>query len=195
MTAASRYALVFVLLLTACADRQAMLHTSLDRIRVMVKQSAALAAQAACMPDAGRRADMVHAAVALARRAMGGPEMAKIHRMMNMRSDKAGGAMSAKVDAGRGIPSEIKMHMALHDAGEEVFDFLDAVDGSHGPDCADVRPVSMAAAAAVLREAKGVETLDAAGKLDRVATAMLNGQGKAGTPEPVRKLVLALQRI
>ncbi len=87
------------------------------------------------------------------------------------------------------------MHMALHDAGEDVFDFLDGVDGKPGISCEQAAPASMAAAAAVLRETKSREAPSVIKKLDQTATSMLGGKGATKIPDPVRALTLALQRI
>ncbi len=182
------------LTLTGCGHKEDAMQAPLNKIRVMIKQSASLAAQAACM-DPGHRKEMVHAAAVLARRAMGGPEMAKIHKMMSMQPDTSGSGMSMKKTNGGGTSSEMKMHMDLHDAGEDVFDFLDGVDGKPGISCAQAAPASMAAAAAVLRETKSQEAPSVIKKLDQTATSMLDGKGAAKTPDPVRALTLALQRI
>jgi len=171
--------------LLGCSHKEDAMRVPLNRIRVMVKQSASLAVQAACM-DKGHRAEMVEAAVVLARRAMGGPDMAKIHKMMSMSTNKANGD---------GTSSEMKMHMALHNAGEDVFDFLDGVDGKPGISCEQAAPASMAATAAVLREAKSREAPSVIKKLDQIATSMLAGKGATKIPDPVRALTLALQRI
>jgi len=176
------------LLLASCDQQQDRLQASLDQIRVMVKQSAVLAAQAACAtPDI--KQDMVHASVTMLRRAMGGPEMASIHKMMNMRSD-ASGRMSMKQDGK--MSAEMKQHIALHDAGEDVFDFLDAVNASPGISCRQAAPVAMTAAAAVLRESGGREPKEAAHKLDARASALVKSTGLQDT---VKAVMLALQKI
>ncbi len=178
------------MVLSGCSHQQDDMRASLDKIRVMIKQSASLAVQAVCM-DAKYRAEMVHAAAVLGRRAMGGSEMAKIHKMMNMQAD-ANGNMDMKKNKDEGISREMKMHIDLHNAGEDVFDFLDDVDGKPGISCEQTVSASMAAAAAVLREAKGREPLAAAEKLDKNVATMLQDRK---IPASVRALALALQRI
>jgi len=164
--------------------------TQLDNIRVMIKQSALMAVNAACA-GAEDRNMLIHAAAVMDRRAMGGPEMARIHKMMNMQPD-ASGSMAMKKSKDDKMSAEMLQHVALHDAGEDVFDFLDGVDGQPGISCEQATPASMAAAAAVLREAKGKEPEETARKLDENATRRLADKK---IPDTVRALARALQKI
>ncbi len=173
------------LMLAACThagggqdmDRQ------LDAIRVMIKQSALMAANAAC--GGAAKDELMRAAAAMNRRAMGGPEMAKIHQMMGMQPDN-GGAMNMKGD--EDMSPAMQRHVALHDAGEAVFDFLEAV-GEGKVSCAQTEPVRLAADAAMLREAGGKEPLETAAALKRRLQTMMK-QGAA--PEAVSELVNTL---
>jgi len=173
----------------------------LDKIRAMVAQSALMTAQAACsQPPA--RAQLIDGALALLRRATAGPEMMKIHQMMGeMSMDKPGDVPEKKKDA---APSpQQAMHIAVHSAGGDGFDVLDAMTRPPGLTCEQVRPVSLAATAALLRQhheqalAEGVaKTLDtevdaAAGKLGGAVQASITDK----TPDAVRTLALALQKI
>ena len=95
------------------------------------------------------------------------------------------------------------MHIAVHAAGGDGFNLLDAMTRSPGLTCAEVRPVSLAASAAVLRQHheasmtqdaykildKEVDT--AAGKLDDAVQGSITDK----TPDSVRILALALQKI
>jgi len=159
----------------------------LDSIRVMIKQSALMAVHAACS-GAKERAMLVHAAAVMDRRAMGGPEMAKIHKMMNMQPD-ANGKMPMK--QGGKMSAEMAQHVALHDAGEDVFDFLDDLSGGKFG-CDQAAAVSMAANSAMLREAGGREPQEAARKLDARASALTKS---TRLPDAVKALTLALQQI
>ncbi|GEM_PF-1533726 len=189
---------MLALLSTACSNphHNDGMKSQLDAIRVMIKQSALMAANAACA-ETGEKTMLIHAAAVQDRRAMGGPEMAKIHKMMNMQPDASGGMNMGKEDK---MSAEMKMHVALHDAGEDVFDFLDGLGETPGISCQQAAPASMAASAAMLREAtsgeaNNEETISSAKKLDQSVTAILNKQDDALVPPQVRALALALQRI
>jgi len=175
------------LMLVSCNQKQHAMKPQLDSIRVMIKQAAVIAGEAACA-DAASRHDLIHAAAVMDRRAMGGPEMAKIHTMMNMQPDAAGGM---KMGKGQDMSPEMRQHVALHDAGEDVFDFLDSV-GSGGVSCRQAAPMHLAASSAMLREAKGNEPEETAHKLDARTTGILADKK---VPDSVRALTRALQRI
>jgi len=175
------------LLLVSCNQKQHAMQPQLNSIRVMIKQAALMAGEAACADTASRN-DLIHAAAVMDRRAMGGPEMAKIHKMMNVQPDAAGGK---KVNKGKDMPPEMKQHVALHDAGEDVFDFLDGVS-SGDVSCKQAVPMQLAALSAMLREAKGNETEETARKLDARTTGILADKK---IPDSVRVLTRALQRI
>jgi hypothetical protein len=163
----------------------------LNTIRVMVKQSALLAVQAACAPQDTRQ-DMIQSSVTLLRRAMGGPEMESIHKMMGQMPDTASGSMpKMSGTSDQSSSPEMKMHVAIHNAGEDVFDFLDALGGANAPTCADVRPAELAAAAAIIREHHGAE-------LDRVLHQLDEENARLShekTPDVVHQLVLDLAQI
>lgn len=173
----------------------------LDRIRAMVAQAALVTAQAACsQPPA--RGQLIGGALALLRRATAGPEMMRIHRMMGeMTMDKPGDLAEKKSNE---TPSpQQAMHIAVHAAGGDGFDVLDAMTRPPGLTCEQLRPLGLAATAALLRQhheqalAEGAaKTLDkevdeAAGKLG----GAVRGSLTAKTPASVRTLALALQKI
>ena len=114
--------------------------------------------------------------------------MAKIHKMMNMQPD-ANGKMPMK--QGGKMSAEMKQHVALHDAGEDVFDFLDDLSGGKFG-CDQVAAVSIAADAALLREAEGREPQEAARKLNARALSLTKS---TSLPDAVKALALALQQI
>lgn len=174
---------------------------SLDKIRAMVAQSALMTAQAACSSPPAR-GQLIAGALALLRRATAGPEMMRIHQMMGeMTMDKPGDIPEKAKDP---APSpQQAMHIAVHAAGGDGFDVLDAMTRPPGLTCEQVRPVSLAATAALLRQhheqalTEGVaKTLDtevdqAAGKLGGAVQASITDK----TPASVRILALALQKI
>lgn len=177
------------------------LKTSLDKIRAMVIQSALISVQAACS-EPSARAELVNGALALLRRATAGPEMMRIHQMMGqMNMDKPGDIPDKAKDQPES-PQQAT-HIAVHAAGGDGFNLLDAVTRQPGLTCAQVRPVSLAAAAALLRQhheqamAQGAdkildEEVDmAAGNLGGAVHASITDK----TPDPVRILALALQKI
>ena len=174
-------------LLSACSgEHGGSMSAQLDDIRVMIKQSALMAANAAC---GGKAKDgLIRAAAAMNRRAMGGPEMAEIHKMMGMQAD-AGGAMPMQMKKDAPMSPEMRRHKALHDAGEAVFDYLEAA-GEGKATCANSEAVRLAADAAMLREAGGGETARAADDADARAAAAM-----PGVPAAVKSLVSALQNI
>ncbi len=191
-----------VLLLSGCSKTtQDGMKAPLDKIRAMVAQAALMTAQAACSqpPDRGQ---LIKGALALLRRATAGPEMMRIHQMMGeMNMDKPGDIPKKKKDA---TPSpQQAMHIAVHAAGGDGFDVLDTMTRPPGLTCQDVRPISLAAAAALLRQhheqALGqgsAKTLDkevdeAADNLGGAVQASIT----AKTPDTVRILALALQKI
>jgi len=181
------------ILLGGCNHNQDAMQASMDALRGMIKQSAAMAAQAVCMPGGKGRADMVHAAVVLARHAMGGPEMEKIHKTMGMRPDALDG-MGMGGDKDAKMSPQMQRHVALHDAGEGIFDFLDGVSGRQPLTCKQAGAVALAATAAMLREAPGVKMDEAARRLDQAADMQLQPAG-APAVKVVTNLVRALQKI
>lgn len=199
-------ALAMVSILAGCSkppkDKDDM-KVQLDKIRVMVVQSALISTQAACS-EPPARSQLVDGALALLRRATSGPEMMRIHQMMGeMNMDKPGG-MPAKAKDQPESPQQA-MHIAVHAAGGDGFNLLDAMTRPPGLTCAQVRPVSLAATAALLRQHheevavqgegpdkildKEVDT--AAGKLGDAVPGSITDK----TPDPVRILALALQKL
>lgn len=193
-------AAVAALVLVGCGHHEASMKVQLDKIRSMVAQGAVMSVQAACAEPAVR-ADMVHAAVVMLRRATAGPEMAKIHKMMGQMTMDTPGSTPTTAKNMDLSPDE-KMHLAVHAAGGDAFDLLDAVTQPPALTCAEVRPVSLAAAAALLRQHHEVSDDAATAKLDREVDAsakQLDDQVRQSitdkTPEVVRTLALALQQI
>lgn len=192
--------LALVLPLAACGPRPDDLQAPMQKIRVMVEQSVSIAVQAACAAPPARSA-LVRAAVVSLRRATAGPEMARIHRLMGqMEADKPGGPAPAK--GGASLSPQQKMHLAIHTAGGDGFDLLDAITRKPGLTCRDVRPVSLAVAAALLREHHDRDSDATVQKLDREIAgtagrldAQVHEQLDKDTPAAVRALALALQRI
>jgi hypothetical protein len=183
-------ALMMLLPLAACGkshhDHDKM-KAPLDKIRGMVKESAVLASQAACA-EPGTRTDLIHASVVLLRRAMGGPEMDKIHKMMGQMTMDQPGKMPEKQ---ANMSADQMIHIDIHAAGEDTFDFLDALSKKPALSCADVRPVSLAATASLLRESPSQEVSTAAKQLDDAADKLLKGK----VPETVRALAQDLKKI
>ena len=179
--------------LAGCQQTQSSHHameTQLDTIRVLIKQSALMAAQVGCVNGA-QRSLLIHAAAVQDRRAMGGAEMAKIHSMMSMEPDTNGGMAMKKMDDDK-MSAEMKVHIALHDAGESVFNLLDAFSTEKASDCSHFAALRFAADAAMLREAGGDEPLATAKSLDTQATSLLKA---SDIPITVKELTLALQKI
>ena len=175
--------------------------TQLDKIRSMEIHSTMISVEAACSEPAVR-ARLVDGALALLRRATAGPEMTRIHQMMgNMNMDKPGNVPA--ISKQQPESPQQAMHMAVHTAGGDGFDLLDAMTRPPGVSCAQLQPVRMAAAAAALRQhhgpatAQGVErALDndvdkEAINLDSEVQASITDK----TPDVVRTLALALQKI
>jgi len=172
----------------------------LDKIRAMVVHSTLISVEAACS-DPTDRALLVDGALALLRRATAGPEMKLIHQMMgNMNMDKPG-----EVPEKSSTPESPRqaMHTAVHNAGGNGFDLLDTMTQPPGLSCAQLQPVSLAAAAAGLRQHH--ESITTQGmtkilddemdkevvKLDSAVQASITDK----TPDVVRTMALALQKI
>ncbi len=195
-----KIALTLVVVLSGCGHRPDTLQAPMDKIRVMVKQSISIAVQAACTAPPAR-SDLVRAAVVSLRRATAGPEMARIHRMMGqMEADKPGQASPGS--EGQSLSPQQKMHLAIHRTGGDGFDLLDGLTRKPALTCEDVRPVSLAVAAALLRENRDGHTDAATEKLDREIEATsakldkeVSQQLNSNTPEVVRALAVALQKI
>ena len=194
-----------VLMLTGCSKPpKEDMQVSLDKISAMVVQSALISVAAACS-ESTTRAQLVDGALALLRRATAGPEMMRIHQMMGeMSMDKPGDI--PKTSKGQPDLPQQAMHIAVHAAGGDGFNLLDAMTRPPGLTCAQVRPLSLAAAAAQLRQHHqhheeamthdAYKILDkevdvAAGKLDSAVQASFSDK----TPDTVRILALALQKI
>lgn len=193
--------LALALLLPGCGGSpQPDMQAAMQKIRVMVKQAVSVAAQAACA-EGPARADLVRAAVVSLRRATAGPEMNAIHRMMGqMAADKPGAAGQDKDQAS--LSPQQKMHLAIHRAGGDGFDLLDGLTRKPSLTCKQVRPVSLAVAAALLREYRDKHGDAAVRKLDREIRKTEDDLDKAvdrrldkDTPEAVRALARALQKI
>ena len=194
-----------VLMLAGCSKPpKDDMQVPLDKIRDMVVQSALITVQAACS-EPSARAQLVDGALALLRRATAGPEMMRIHQMMGeMSMDKPGDI--PKTSKGQPDLPQQAMHIAVHAAGGDGFNLLDAMTRPPGLTCAQVRPLSLAAAAAQLRQHhqhhEEAMTHDAYKILDKevdVAAGKLGSAVQASitdkTPDPVRILALALQKI
>jgi len=173
----------------------------LTKIRAMVIQSALVTVQAACSEPAGRGL-LVDGALSLLRRATAGPEMMHIHQMMGeMNMDKPGETPAQPKDQ-PGSP-QMAMHTAVHAAGGDGFNLLDALTRPPGLTCAQVRPVSLAASAALLRGYHEENTTqDSYKMLDQevdAAAAKLDGAVKEAitdqTPDVVRVFTQALQKL
>lgn len=190
-----------VLMLAACSSKapEDDMKAPLDKIRAMVVQSALISVQAACS-DPSTRDKLIDGALVLLRRATSGPEMMRIHQMMGqMNMDKPGAIPEKSKDQPE--PPQQAMHIAVHNAGGDGFNLLDAMTRPPGLSCIQMRPVSLAATAALLRqhhmqvkEQGAAEVLDkevdiAADKLSDAVQASINDK----TPDPVRILALALQ--
>jgi len=181
------FLLAVSMLMSGCSHQQHNMQAQLDTIRLIVKQSAVLAAGVACVAP-GSRQDMIHASVTMLRRGMGGPEMAKIHKMMGKMMSQGKGK---KADMKSTDSAQMKMHMALHDAGEDVFDFLDVLGSAHAPTCKDVQPVQLAAVAALMREYPGPNMERTQKQLDKHGKQFL----RSGMTDSVWQLTQALNKI
>jgi len=180
--------------LVACKHNQNEMQVQLDSIRLLVKQSAVLATQSVCASPESRP-DMIRASVTLLRRAMGGPEMAKIHDMMGQMPDMADGSMAKQVsmnsDMKHADGNRMQMHVAIHDAGEDVFELLDALGGKDAPDCLAVQPAQLAAASALLREQDGPDLQRVQQQLSKDSKHFL----RSDIPDSVWNLAQSLGRI
>ncbi|MDQ6999905.1 MAG: hypothetical protein Q9M12_03340 [Mariprofundus sp.] len=183
-----------VMFLGACSHEEKEMQSQLDSIRLMVKQSAVLAVQAACSPPESRP-DMIKASVTMLRRAMGGPEMEMIHKMMGQMPDSSDGTMpmkSAMVGDKKGKhAAQMKIHVAIHDAGEYVFELLDSLGGDKSPTCKDMQPAQLAATAALIRERQGADMDRLQQQLDQRSKHFM----RSDIPDTVGQLVQALGRI
>jgi hypothetical protein len=202
MTSIRVIAVSMVLALGGCSKApEDDVRLQLDMIRALEVQSTLISVEAACSEPADR-ALLVDGALALLRRATAGREMARIHKMMgNMNMDKPGD-MPEKTGPAPESPQQA-MHIAVHLAGGDEFDLLDAMTRPPGLGCAQLRPVSLAATAAALRqqhESNATRDMDkildtevdrAADKLGNAVQASITDE----TPDVVRKLALALQKI
>jgi len=202
-----KYTRVFITLgmvyaLVGCSNpRKDDMQAPLDKIRDMVIQSALISVQAACS-EPSARTKLVDGALALLRRATAGPEMMRIHQMMGEMTMDQPGDIPGKTKDQPDSPQQA-MHAAVHAAGGDGFNLLDAMTRPPGLTCAQVGPVSLAASAAQLREyheeamtQDAYKILDkevdvAAGKLDSAVQASITDK----TPDSVRILALALQKI
>jgi len=195
--------LAVVSMLAGCSSKSTEndMKAPLDKIRAMVVQSALISVQAACS-DPSTRDKLIDGALALLRRATSGPEMMRIHQMMGqMNMDKPGDMPERSKDQPES-PQQA-MHIAVHNAGGDGFNLLDAMTRPPGLTCTQVQPVSLAATAALLRqhhvqvkEQGAAEVLDkevdtSADKLGGAVQAAITDK----TPDPVRILALALQRL
>ncbi|MDQ6963537.1 MAG: hypothetical protein Q9M13_01305 [Mariprofundales bacterium] len=192
------YAITLLLMVSCSVDehkKTAAVTLPLDTIRIIIKQAALMAVDAACA-DRSQQPLLIHAAAVQVRRAMGGEEMAQIHKMMNMQPD-GDGRVKMSMGAQGAESAEMRSHVALHDTGEELFDFLDHINGESPISCQQSLVVSLAASAAMLREnSNGMEERSAAiDQLDQSATRLLKQSKSMDLPATVRTLALALQQI
>ena len=185
---------ISVSLLAGCSHQEDKMQAQLDSIRTLVKQSALMAAQAVCSAPESRP-DMIKASVTMLRRAMGGPEMEMIHKMMGQMPDSNNESTAMKPgmsgDMDHGNAAHMQMHVAIHDAGEDVFELLDALGGSKPPTCADVQAVQLAASAALMREWHGPDMQRIQQQLDKRSTHFISPK----LPDTVQQLAQALGRI
>lgn len=172
------------MLLGGCSHHsQDAMKAPLDKIRLMAKQAVVVAASAPCMQSPDSRDKVVHASAMLLRRAMGGPEMAKVHQMM------------AKMREGKASTPDEKMHVAIHTMGGDAFDFLDTFSSKSPPSCQEVQPLSYAATAALLREAHTGEADKQAAKMDQEADALMKQHDKSPNAKQIDTLIKALQKV
>ena len=115
-----------VLMLAGCSKPpKDDMQVPLDKIRDMVVQSALITVQAACS-EPSARAQLVDGALALLRRATAGPEMMRIHQMMGeMTMDRPGDIPGNSKD--QPDSPQQAMHIAVHAAGGDGFNLLDAM--------------------------------------------------------------------
>lgn len=172
------------LLLAACSHHQDdAMKAPLNKIRMMAKQAVVVAVSAPCMATATSRDQMVHASAMLLRRAMGGPEMAKVHQMM------------AKMKEGGTPTSDERLHVAIHTMGGDAFNFLDTFSSASAPTCSEVQPLSYAATAAMLREAHTGEADKQAKRMDREADALLKNHQQDPNAKLIDALIKDLQKV
>jgi len=183
-------------LIGGCSHKEDKMQVQLDGIRLMIKQSALLAVQAACTGPESRQ-DLILASATLLRRAMGGKEMAAVHKMMGKMSDTPDGSMakgngdSMAHQDNTEDTTTMQMHVATHDAGEAVFELLDALGGSNAPTCNQMQAAGLATAAALLREHNSAETDRMQHKLDGRSHALM----RPDIPATVQQMTQALTRI
>jgi hypothetical protein len=192
-----------MLILAGCGGKPAKgdMKVQLEKISAMVVQSALISAQAACS-DQATRGKLIDGALALLRRATSGPEMMRIHQMMGQMNMDKPGDMPEKSKGQPETPQQA-LHIAVHAAGGDGFNLLDAMTRPPGVTCAQVGPVSLAATAAMLRQHhEQAIAQDAPGVLDKEVDAeaeKLAGAVRASisdeTPDSVRILALALQKL
>jgi hypothetical protein len=176
--------ILLTLLLAACSHHQDdAMKVPLNKIGMMAKQAIVVAVSAPCMTTATARDQMVHASAMLLRRAMGGPEMAKVHQMM------------AKMKDG-GMPTgDESLHVAIHTMGGDAFDFLDTFSSASAPSCKEVQPLTYAATAALLREAHTEEADKKAKQMDREADALAKNHTKDPHAKLIDTLIQDLQKV
>ncbi len=183
-------ATLLAITLAGCNDHAAQMQSQLNTIRLLVKESAVLATQAACAP-ASTKNDIIHASVTLLRRAMGGKEMAAIHKMMGAMPDMDNNSMhNKKMTPAPSSNGMDQSHIAIHDAGEAVFALLDSYGSSHAPTCQQVQPAQLAATAALLRETDGLPLQQAETQLNQTQHKL-----PANSPESVHQLASTLAAI
>ena len=175
--------LLILLLLSACTRHGDTMREPLNKIRMMAKQAIVVAVASPCMNTAELRDQMVHASAMLLRRAMGGPEMAKVHQMM------------AKMEQGKTPSADESLHVAIHAMGGDAFDFLDTFESKSPPTCSEVQPLSYAAAAALLREAHTQEADSKAAMMDQQASALVKQHRKDRHAKLIDKLIEDLQKV
>jgi hypothetical protein len=174
---------LFGMLLSGCTQHGDAMKAPLNKIRMMAKQAVVVAVSAPCMATATSRDQMVLASAMLLRRAMGGPEMAKVHQMM------------AKMKEGGTPTADETLHVAIHSMGGDAFDFLDTFQSKAPPSCSEVQPLSYAATAAMLREAHTEEADKQAKRMDREATALMKNHTKDPHAELIGRLIKELQQV
>ena len=172
------------LLLGACSHHQSdAMKAPLNKIRMMTKQAVIVAVSAPCMTTPTSRDQMVHASAMLLRRAMGGPEMAKVHQMM------------AKMQEGKTPTADEQLHVSIHALGGDAFDFLDTFTSNSPPSCQEVQPLSYAATAAMLREAHTEEADKQAKRMDSEADALAKNHQQDPHAKLIDTLIKDLQKV
>ena len=171
------------LLLAACSHHEDAMKAPLNKIRMMAKQAVIVAVSAPCMTTATSRDQMVLASAMLLRRAMGGPEMAKVHQMM------------ANMKEGKTPTADESLHVAIHTLGGDAFDFLDTFSSKSAPSCQEVQPLTYAATAAMLREAHTGEADKQAKQMDSEANALIKNHTKDPHAKLIDTLIKDLQKV